>query len=709
MEFKPTNQTNRIEVVDALRGFALLGVLLANVPYGNSEAIQTAIDPALTFLYHLLIDKKFITIFSMLFGFGFYIQMSRAEEKHINFQSYFVKRMILLFLIGVIHSFLFWNGDIIMSYAFGGIFLLLVRKLSNKALLIMAVVFNVFITGIIFIGNSSLGWSVYSYDFALAAEQPLTESFLRYLEINWITSPWTNFLNDMPLTLAFTFGNMLIGMLLGRIDFFRLPEKLKTLTNWLIGLGLTIGLASSYVLHLIFSGALELDIPQLWVPFVIVAGMLLQSMSYISIFLRLYRSDRVKKWIGFFNPVGKTALTNYLMQSVFYLLIFFHCLPGLHLFDKITQGETYMLALVLFGLQSLISTLWLRKFAQGPVEYLWKKLSYQNFTQFKLPQKTKHTKVNATLTIALILLGTYFVQAQDRIASKVMFKSGEETIEGILVRPNMKDHTPAVVFQQGSGPHAFDGYEKEAWGPHKFYIEDVLLEQGYAVLYCNKRGLGNSTGNWRHNSFEGRAKDAYAAVTYLKSLDFIDHDRIGISGHSQGGWIAQIVASEHDDIAFVLCLAGPTIGVQAQVDDNDRSRFICEGYSGEKLDKKIEKRKRALVKSANLGKNSGLIGSAKHWYLIHDYTNDEELKGLTCPTLFLFGEFDINVDPQININHLNTLFDHEIPKNISYKIMPKGNHGFYQVENKCVDWDTAAKNGFDPEFQNEIRKWLREL
>jgi uncharacterized protein len=281
--------------------------------------------------------------------------MTRAEEKKIRFQSYFVKRMALLFLIGLIHSFLFWNGDIIMSYAFGGIFLLLVRKLSNRALLILAVVFNVLITATIFIGNSALGWSEYSYDFALAAEQPVTESFMRYLEINWITSPWVNFLNDMPLTLAFTFGNMLIGMLLGRVNFFKLPEHMKRLTNWLIGLGLTLGLASSYVLHL-----------------------LLQSLGYISIFLRLYRSKRVRKLIGFLNPVGRTALTNYLMQTVFYLLIFFHCLPGLHLFGKISAGETYILALVLFGLQSWVSTLWLRKFAQGPVEYLWKKLSYKN-------------------------------------------------------------------------------------------------------------------------------------------------------------------------------------------------------------------------------------------------------------------------------------------------------------------------------------------
>ncbi|WKK65166.1 DUF418 domain-containing protein [Lutimonas zeaxanthinifaciens] len=709
MEFKASTKKNRIEVVDALRGFALLGVLIANVPFSNAESVQTVFDPALNFLHHLLIDKKFISIFSMLFGFGFYIQMTRAEEKKIGFLPYFIKRMILLFIIGSIHCFVFWNGDIIMSYAVGGLFLLAIRKLSNKWLFILAVFFNVILTGVIFIGNSALGWASYNYDFAIAAEQPLTQSWFRYLEINWITAPWTNFLSDMPLTLSFTFGNMLIGMLLGRTGFFLLPEKFKKLTNWLIILGLTIGIASSYVLHLIFSGNLELDIPLLWVPFVIVAGMLLQSMAYISIFLRAYRSKVFKKKLGIFNPVGKTALTNYLMQSVFYLVVFFHCLPGLNLYENITTGETYLIALVFFGLQSWISSLWLRRFNQGPFEYVWKKLSYKNLGGIKINQKFKSPKVKTTLMIILIFSGVIYGNAQNRTASKVMFQSGEESIEGILVRPNSNNNTPAVVFQQGSGPHAFDGYEMKAWGPHKYYIEDVLLELGYAVLYCNKRGLGNSSGNWRQNDFYGRAADAYAGVQYLRTLSFIDGSRIGMAGHSQGGWISQIVASQHPDIAFVICLAGPTTGVQDQVDDNDRSRFICEGYSGEKLENKIEKRKKSLIKSANLGKKSGLIGSARHWYLISDYDNEKELKNLTCPTLFLFGEFDINVDPEININHLKKVYNNQVPKNITYKTMPRGNHGFYQVENKCVDWDTASKNDFDPEFQNEIRKWLSSL
>ena len=89
--FKPTNKSNRIEVVDALRGFALLGVLYANIPFGGDPPIGSAYDETIHFLYNFLISKKFITIFSMLFGFGFFIQFSRAKEKVINFNSYFLK------------------------------------------------------------------------------------------------------------------------------------------------------------------------------------------------------------------------------------------------------------------------------------------------------------------------------------------------------------------------------------------------------------------------------------------------------------------------------------------------------------------------------------------------------------------------------------------------------------------------------------------
>ena len=208
-QFKPTNTTNRIEAVDALRGFALMGVLFANIPFGGDPPIESAYDDTIHFLYNFLISKKFIAIFSMLFGFGFYIQFSRARERVANFNTYFLTRMGLLFLIGCIHSFVLWNGDILMSYAFGGAFLLLLRNWSIKRLVVLAVVFNVLLTGATFIGNTSLGWAVYDYDFAINTDLALTNSYWEYLRINWITSPWVNFLNDMPLTLFFTFLNTL--------------------------------------------------------------------------------------------------------------------------------------------------------------------------------------------------------------------------------------------------------------------------------------------------------------------------------------------------------------------------------------------------------------------------------------------------------------------------------------------------------------------
>lgn len=377
MEFTALNNKSRIKVVDALRGFALLGVLIANIPFADESFIVGKLDTQMTFLYHMLIDKKFMGIFSILFGFGFYIQMKRAEEKSVNFTRYFTIRMLLLFVIGVLHSYIIWNGDIIKAYAFGGVLLMFVRKWSVLRLLITAFLFSIILTGIFFIGNSALGWQVYNYDYALAEEFVVTTSFLRYLTINFIMDPWVNFFKDMPITLVFTFGNMLIGFILAKIDFFQHPEKWNRLTTWLIIQGGTFGLASSYILYKISIKDLELGLPLLWLPFVVIAGMLLQSMMYISIFVRLFNRKGMQRILQVFTPVGKTALSNYVLQSVLYVFVFFHCTQTFQLFGKLTIAETFLFAFVFFAFQSIISYFWLQKHSQGPIEYVWKKLSYR--------------------------------------------------------------------------------------------------------------------------------------------------------------------------------------------------------------------------------------------------------------------------------------------------------------------------------------------
>lgn len=380
MEFlQPLENKKRFESVDALRGLALLGILLANVPVAENAGINRLtgqLDVTLSFLFHLLIEKKFITIFSILFGFGFYIQMKKADEAGINFRPYYFKRMLILFLIGCIHAYLFWFGDIIRDYALCGILLLFVYKWSSKKILITGVVFSVFLTAIVFIVNSALG-PQYSYDTSIVGDHPITNSYWQYLWINARIDPFVNFLQDSPITLVFCFGNMLIGFWMAKAGFFQHPDKFKRVRKKLIIIGGLLGVSASYIFWLVTSGKLELTPALLWLPFVIVAGMVLQSLFYISAFLSLFRSIWWKKVLSFFIPVGKMSLTNYLFQTILYLLVFFHWTHGLELFGKINMTETYLIAMLFFGMQVVFSKTWLKYYDQGPVETVWKNLSYK--------------------------------------------------------------------------------------------------------------------------------------------------------------------------------------------------------------------------------------------------------------------------------------------------------------------------------------------
>jgi uncharacterized protein len=380
MEFlQPLENKKRVESVDALRGLALFGILLANVPFdenAGASRLTGQLDTTLSFLFHLLIEKKFITIFSILFGFGFYIQMKKADEAGINFRPYYFKRMLILFLIGCIHAYLFWFGDIIRDYALCGILLLFVYNWSSKKILITGIVFSVLLTAAVFIVNSALG-PQYAYDTSIVKDHPITNSYWQYLWINARIDPFVNFLQDSPITLVFCFGNMLIGFWMAKAAFFQQPDKFKSSRKKMILIGLVMGLAASYLFWLVTTGKLELTPALLWLPFLIVAGMVLQSLFYISAFVSLFQSIWWKKVLSIFIPVGKMSLTNYLFQTILYLLVFFHWTHGLQLFGKTNMTETYLTAILFFGMQVVFSKTWLKYHEQGPVETVWKNLSYK--------------------------------------------------------------------------------------------------------------------------------------------------------------------------------------------------------------------------------------------------------------------------------------------------------------------------------------------
>ncbi len=383
--FHPTEPRERLVVADALRGLALFAILIANIPYAeNADTVYQSrdfiigskeTDSFLNAFFHLFVDKKFVPIFSMLFGFGFFIQMKRAEEKGIDFRRYFLVRMLLLFVIACLHAYFLWFGDIIRDYAICGIGLLVIYKWPSKRILNTGIIFAVFLTAIIFIINGALGLQ-YGYDPSIIREHPLTESYWRYLQINARIDPFRNFIQDSPLTLVFAFGCMLIGFSMAKSGFFHEPEKFRKIRNRLIISGSILGISCSYLFWLINTGEIELTPSLIWLPVLIVGGLLLQSCFYISAFIKLFQFAWFKKMVTFFEPVGRTALSNYIFQSVFYLAFFFHCTPGTQLYGKLNLTETYLVCIMFFSVQVILSRLWLKKFSQGPIESFWKKISY---------------------------------------------------------------------------------------------------------------------------------------------------------------------------------------------------------------------------------------------------------------------------------------------------------------------------------------------
>jgi len=176
---------------------------------------------------------------------------------------------------------------------------------------------------------------------------------------------------------------MLTGFWMAKSGFFHQQERFRSARKKLIISGILFGIPASYLLWLINMGKLELSTALLWLPYVIVGGMVLQSLFYIAAFVQLFRKEAWRKILSLFAPVGKMALTNYLLQTVFYLVLFFHWTNGLKLYGRLTITETYLVALGLFSVQVVFSTWWMKNHQQGPVENIWKKLSYK-FTGSKV-------------------------------------------------------------------------------------------------------------------------------------------------------------------------------------------------------------------------------------------------------------------------------------------------------------------------------------
>ena len=384
--FKPASRQERYDFLDILRGFALIGIISANMilyslylylPEPAMASMSTyELDKMLDLLELFLFEGKFYTIFSVLFGIGFSILLTRSQEKGLVFHRFFLKRMFLLFLIGYTHAVVFWHDDILESYATCGALLLLFRKARNRTLLITATLFLLLpilvkVTGAIpegtFTGPRAFLFDRYGFTRETRIEIWTTGSIIDILRLNF--SSWFGQV-DYVITSGMIFkifGCFLLGFCIGRNEIYKKLDVYRPILKRLTVLGFVIGLPLNIVYAITFASE------SLFHTIIAAFAILPLSTAYACVVALLWTGTHAGL-LKHFAPVGRMALSNYVGQSVICTLIFYG--TGLGLGGRIGPTLYLPVGIAIYLLQIAISRWWLERFQFGPLEWLWRVLTY---------------------------------------------------------------------------------------------------------------------------------------------------------------------------------------------------------------------------------------------------------------------------------------------------------------------------------------------
>ena len=400
-QISPVSLSERSDLLDALRGFALLGVLLDNVfgftgwgflTQANREALSTwPADGIIGLLEQTFINGKFYSLFSLLFGIGFSIILIRNEQKGINPLKIFYRRLFILLIIGAGHLFLLWEGDILFLYALIGMLLPLFRKCSDKTLLIWAVAL---IASPILFDIVSVFFHYKNGNFLEAMAQsidkktglPIDDTYGQYLYKdgsgwqewrNWQASGWLyrySYIldsNRIPKVL----GMFLIGFYAGRKMIYANLENYVSIFKLLRRWGLIIGIPSAIACtYFEFFGKHIPDAMGLVHTISYGTSVVPLSLAYVSVICLRWIKKKGNTKLKVLAPLGRMALTNYLMQTILGITIYYGV--GFGFGGNIGPVIFIPVSLGIYVLQIIYSTLWLKHFNYGPFEWIWRMLTY---------------------------------------------------------------------------------------------------------------------------------------------------------------------------------------------------------------------------------------------------------------------------------------------------------------------------------------------
>lgn len=380
---------NRIILLDILRGFALLGIFVVNIEIMNcvfmnqdafSQQWTLAIDQFAVRMQQLFFYGKFFPIFSLLFGIGISIQWMSLKRKGISI-AFFYRRMGALFLFGVAHILFLWSGDVIHIYALLGLCTLLFVQWTPKQLMILALIVFLFP----FYGSlfewviSRIGYQAERYLSAYTSESIVTTiregTYVEGMQLRiqeYKSNIHVLFVSLMPI--AFTM--FILGLTIGKKGWLHdIPTWIRQIKKPVLWIAV---LSNVYRLFFLFF-LWDTDIwsAPIWRSIFIYGMQICDTLMALFLVWLVAYGYQYPFWKKLLSPLqyaGRMALTNYLLQSATGLFIFSSI--GLHWYQTLSPSQTMGLAALVFVIQVLLSKTWLHFFKYGPLEWIWRCISY---------------------------------------------------------------------------------------------------------------------------------------------------------------------------------------------------------------------------------------------------------------------------------------------------------------------------------------------
>lgn len=386
MLIKPTGVNERIISIDVMRGFALLGIFVVNMLFFHTPYIyinpytwyQNPSDYETFKMIDIFVQGSVYPLFSMLFGYGLAMQYMKSEANGSPFSKFAVRRLSVLLIIGCIHAFLIWAGDILITYALAGFVLILLIRLKPIWLLLISIFLflipNGLLNGLVYLSSLIEPDAMVIY----TGIQEIEASIVAYGQGSW-GDIFTQRLADW----LYMSGNglIIISMLFTIVPFlllgaaaakWKLIERARELkVFWIITVLVTLiaGTAIKWLPYLTEANLFTMSVQDTF-------GGPLQAIAYAGVIAMVCSIPIGAKILSPISKAGRMSMTIYLMQSIIATTIFYSY--GFGLYGKIDISTGTWMAVGIFALQIVFAEFWFMKFKQGPVELLWRKLTYSN-------------------------------------------------------------------------------------------------------------------------------------------------------------------------------------------------------------------------------------------------------------------------------------------------------------------------------------------